>query len=91
MDDCGPKSLAAVLLAHIAGADQTEKLLEHEWSLGNGQCPVCYGLDPDPKHRWGSSAPPGHEEGCLFGQAIAVMKRKGVDTLQPPSLDEHLI
>lgn len=34
---------------------------EHQWSMGNGQCPVCYGHKPNA--RWWTDTV-GHEKAC---------------------------
>ena len=52
-----------------------EYLAPKEWAMGNGQCPECYGANPD--GRWDghpcypSRAMHGHKSGCRLAEALA--------------------
>lgn len=68
------KDLTTLLLEHLAGRfDRTAEILSCEWGVGNGQCPVCYGLSPNVK--WGPfSRRTGHEDDCLFEYVIKALR-----------------
>ena len=61
-----------------------EKLVQHflngpidkkEWSLGNGQCPVCLGHSPNQEpNRWWTDTV-GHKKNCLLAK---YMKKAGL-------------
>lgn len=50
-------------------------LLKKEWSMGNGQCPECYGVPASwhghPLHLSGETI--GHKAGCTLAEALRVL------------------
>lgn len=50
-------------------------LREREWTMGNGQCEICHGLDThwyETGQEWEASAI-GHEKGCAVSLALQVL------------------
>ncbi len=47
----------------------TEYLRNREWSLGNGQCPDCCGLDPKPG-LWDGRGTVGHTPKCKLANTL---------------------
>lgn len=78
MNDIGPNSLAGLLLRHLASKDRHKELIETEWSMGNGQCPICYGLGPSferqERGEYGDPSKLGHKKDCLLSMALKVVR-----------------
>ena len=73
-DDSGvmDHDLLTFFLEHLAGRfDRRKEILDAEWSLGNGQCPICYGLRPG--GRWASDIT-GHRGECLFEVVVRAIR-----------------
>jgi hypothetical protein len=50
-------------------------LKSKEWSLGNGQCPECYGNKP--RHKWWTDTV-GHKRDCVLAKSLEEIKIKPV-------------
>jgi hypothetical protein len=53
----------------------TSYLKAKEWSLGNGQCPECYGSKP--RHKWWTITV-GHKADCVLAKALEEIKIKPI-------------
>lgn len=50
--------------------DIKKEFLEAEWSMGNGQCPECYGLSPNKYWYYGRDYETGHKKDCLLMKSL---------------------
>jgi hypothetical protein len=72
-----------VLAQAAADVDTAAPIAEFEWSMGNGQCPYCYGLSPDKFSGFGGydTRDKGHERDCALA---ATMRLAGFKTVMQP-------
>ena len=60
-------------------------LLSIEWSMGNGQCPACYGPHPSRKKNWFPPDEVGHKRNCPLARALIGLGQYDVAyDLKPP-------